>query len=204
MTLYCWWMRCRQDSLAWDEEEGSQRLKISAPGISLGCERESCSCFLDGLCFFSVIDWYCLTHWKFKEKPRSGLTLLPITTVQNVKMSTSALGSLNHDGGTGWFLLRTGKWWSNYQKASSVALVNILVKSDEIISAFCFLSLSCSSWPFLHACTKTTDTLKHRRLRDLKFFWVISTGPGSPAHTITPRQSECWTNPERGHCQGSC
>lgn len=42
--------------------------------------------FLYGFCSFSVIDWYCLTHWKCKEKARSGLTLLPQTTAQNVNI----------------------------------------------------------------------------------------------------------------------
>lgn len=55
-------MRYRQDSLAQDEEAGAQRLKFSAPGgLVKGVKRNQAVIFLDGLCFFSVIDWYCLT-----------------------------------------------------------------------------------------------------------------------------------------------
>lgn len=84
--------------------------KVKGPkpwGLVKGVKQNQALIFLDGLCFFAVIDWYCPAHWESQEKARSVLTLLPITAEQNVRMSTSAVGSLGLDGGRGWFLLWT-------------------------------------------------------------------------------------------------
>lgn len=59
MAPWCWWMRDRQDSLAWDEGAGSQRLKVSTPGISYGCETESSTYFLRWIVFL-FCDWLLL------------------------------------------------------------------------------------------------------------------------------------------------